>query len=106
MKCQSQQKQRKTKKKKNISQNKNKCFLIEKTKTSLKFSSMMDMGWDLEAASQTSMSYVASMAASAASLVTFDSTSEGFPETEMPVWIMGKSYSAIHGKRSVKLKAN
>ena len=79
--------------------------MIEKTKTSFKFSSMMDMGWDLEAASQTSMSYVASMAASAASLVTFDSTSEGFPETEMPVWIMGKSYSAIHGKkRNTKVK--
>jgi hypothetical protein len=52
----------------------------------------------LEAASQSSISYVASMAASAASMVTFDTTIEGFPETELPVWILGKSYSAIHGK--------
>ncbi len=64
---------------------------------------MMDLGsWDLEAAGQSSMSYVASMAASAASSAvsmvnSFDTTSEGFPETELPVWIMGKSYSAIHG---------
>ena len=67
---------------------------------------MMDMGWDLEAAGQSSMSYVASMAASAASLVTFDTTSEGFPETEMPVWIMGKSYSALHGKESLNKKTS
>ena len=63
---------------------------------------MMDLGsWDLESVGQSSMSYVTSMAASAASmasLVTFDTTLEGIPETEMPVWIMGKSYSAIHGK--------
>ena len=65
---------------------------------------MMDLGaWDLEAAGQSSMSYVASMAASAASSAvsmvnSFDTTNEGFPDTELPVWIMGKSYSAIHGK--------
>jgi hypothetical protein len=58
----------------------------------------MDLGFDFEAASQTSMSYMASVAATAASMVTFDTTVEGFPETEMPVWIMGRSYSAIHGK--------
>jgi hypothetical protein len=35
----------------------------------------------------------------AASLVNMDNGAEGIPETEMPVWIMGKSYSAIYGKR-------
>lgn len=63
----------------------------------------MDLvGFDFEAASQNSISYVTSMAASAAysaaAMVNFDTTVEGFPETELPVWIMGRSYSAIHGK--------
>lgn len=34
----------------------------------------------------------------AASLVNMDNGTEGIPDTEMPVWIMGKSYSAIYGK--------
>jgi len=34
----------------------------------------------------------------AASFVSMDNGCEGIPETEMPVWILGKSYSALYGK--------
>ena len=67
----------------------------------------MDLGFTFESASQTSMSYMASVAASAAasaaSIVSFETLLEGFPETELPVWILGRSYSAIHGKAPYKL---
>jgi hypothetical protein len=67
---------------------------------------MMNVGLrNSEAARQ---SYVASIASSAASSAvsivnSLNTTNEGLPETELPLWIVGKPYSAIHAMRLIVL---